>query len=180
MTPTETEVKVRVAAAAARAALQRAGARLVLARVFEDNLLFDDPRGGVRAGGGILRLRRVPTGGVLTFKSARTVKDGLKTREEIETEVKDPDALQMLLERLGFRPAFRYQKYRETWSLLDQAVVVDETPIGDFIEIEGVPEGIHRAAEALGFSRADYVTDSYVALFFASGGQGDMVFGTRP
>ncbi len=176
MTPTETEVKVRVAAAAARAALQRAGARLLEARVFEDNLLFDDAWGALRAAGGILRLRRVPRGGLLTFKGARRVEDGLKTREEIETEIGDPDALQVLLERIGFRPAFRYQKYRETWSLLDQTVVVDETPIGEFIEIEGVAEGIHRVAEALGFSRADYLTDSYVALFFASGGQGDMVF----
>lgn len=85
MTPTETEVKVRVAAAAARAALQRAGARLLEARVFEDNLLFDDAWGALRAAGGILRLRRVPRGGLLTFKGARRVEDGLKTREEIET-----------------------------------------------------------------------------------------------
>jgi adenylate cyclase class 2 len=113
---------------------------------------------------------------VLTYKGARRVQDGLKIREEIETEVKDADALQLLLERLGFRPVFRYQKYRETWSLHDQTVVVDETPIGDFVEIEGAREGIHRVAEALGFSRADYLTDSYVALFFAAGGRGDMVF----
>lgn len=165
-----------MAAAAARKALGRAGARLVEGRAFEDNLLFDDPRGDLRGGGSILRLRRVPGGGSLTFKGARRVQDGLKTREEIETEVKDPDALELVLQRLGFRPAFRYQKYRETWSLHDQTVVVDETPIGDFIEIEGSPEGIHRVAQALGFSRADYLTDSYVGLFFASGGQGDMVF----
>jgi adenylate cyclase class 2 len=90
--------------------------------------------------------------------------------------VKDADAAQLILERLGFRAAFRYQKYRETWSLLGQTVVVDETPIGDFLEIEGEAEGIHRAAEALGFTRADYLTDSYVGLFFAGGGKGDMVF----
>jgi adenylate cyclase class 2 len=174
--PTETEVKIRVAAPAARAALQRAGARLVHARAFEDNLLFDDPRGALRAASGVLRLRRLPQGGLLTFKGARRIEDGLKTREEIETEVADPDALQLVLERLGLRPVFRYQKYRETWSLLEQSVLVDETPLGDFIEIEGAAEGIHRVAEALGFSRVDYVTDSYVALFFAAGGTGDMVF----
>lgn len=176
MTPTETEVKVRVEASVARAALERAGATLAAPRVLEDNLLFDDARDSLRTGGGILRLRRRPGGGVLTYKGARRVQGGLKTREEIETEVKDPDAVQLLLERLLFRPGFRYQKYRETWSLLGQTVVVDETPIGDFVEIEGEAEGIHRAALALGFSRADYLTDSYVALFFAAGGKGDMVF----
>jgi adenylate cyclase class 2 len=112
----------------------------------------------------------------VTFKGRRRVENGLKSRDEIETEVKDADAAQLLLERLGFKAVFRYEKYRETWSLLEQTVVVDETPIGDFLEIEGDAEGIHRAATALGFSRADYLTDSYIGLFFAGGGKGDMVF----
>jgi len=145
-------------------------------REFEDNLLFDDRHFGLRSGGGILRLRRTPRGGLVTFKGRRREEGGLKTRDEIETEVADADATQLLLERLGFKPVFRYQKYRETWSLLGQMVVVDETPIGDFLEIEGEAEGIHQAARALGFSRADYLTDSYVGLFLAGGGKGDMVF----
>jgi adenylate cyclase class 2 len=174
---TETEVKLRVAgAAAARERLLRAGARLLAPRGFEDNVLFDDARGTLRQAGAVLRLRRTAAGGVLTYKGARRLEEGLKSREEIETYVSDPDEVALLLERLGYRKAFRYQKYRETWSLLGQTVVVDETPIGDFLEIEGEPGGIHRAAEALGFSRADYVSDSYVGLFFASGGKGDMVF----
>jgi adenylate cyclase class 2 len=174
--PTETEVKIRVAAASAREALRRAGAELAEPRAFEDNLLFDDARGALRAAGGVVRLRRLPAGGLLTFKGARRVEDGLKTREEIETAVDDPDAMQAMLERLGLRPVFRYQKHREGWRLLGQSVLVDETPVGDFIEIEGEAEGIHRVAEALGFSRADYLTDSYVGIFFAQGGKGDMVF----
>lgn len=177
MVPTETEIKLRLPEArAGRDALVAAGASLVHPRELEDNLLFDDARGALRAAGGVLRLRRTPRGGLLTFKGARRIVEGLKTREEIETHVEDPEALQLLLERLGFRPVFRYQKYRETWSFSGQEVVVDETPIGDFLEIEGEAEGIHRAASALGFSPADYVTESYVALFFAAGGKGDMVF----
>jgi adenylate cyclase class 2 len=72
---------------------------------------------------------------------------------------------------------FRYQKYRETYAWKDVEIVVDETPIGTFLEIEGPLEGIHAAAAALGYGRDDYVTDSYAGLFFASGGTGDMVFG---
>jgi adenylate cyclase class 2 len=153
-----------------------AGATLVHPRELEDNLLLDDDSRALSAAGGVLRLRRTPRGGVLTFKGVRRVVDGLKTREEIETGVRDPDALQLVLERLGFRQVFRYQKYRETWSFAGQEVVVDETPIGDFLEIEGEAEGIHRAAAALGFKRSDYVAESYVTLFFAAGGKGDMVF----
>lgn len=177
MVPTETEIKLRLSGApAGREALVAAGAVLVHPRELEDNLLFADS-GGVRlAEGGVLRLRRRPRGAVLTFKGPRRLVEGLKTRDEIETGVSDPDALQLVLERLGFRPAFRYQKYRETWSFSGQEVVVDETPIGDFLEIEGEPEGIHRAAAALGFRPSDYITESYVSLFFAAGGRGDMVF----
>lgn len=177
MVPTETEVKLRLpAASAGREALEAAGAALVAPRELEDNRLFDDAAGALRASGGVLRVRRLPRGGVLTFKGPPRIVDGLKTRDEVETQIADPEALSLVLERLGFRPRFRYQKYRETWSLLGQEVVVDETPIGAFLEIEGDPEGIHRVAERLGFTPADYVTESYVTLFFAAGGQGDMVF----
>jgi adenylate cyclase class 2 len=55
-------------------------------------------------------------------------------------------------------------------------VVLDETPVGTYLEIEGPLETIHRAARALGRGPEDYLTDSYAALFFAAGGAGDMVF----
>jgi adenylate cyclase, class 2 len=84
--------------------------------------------------------------------------------------------MQAVLRGLGFRPSFRYQKYRETWSHAGLEIVVDETPIGVFLELEGEPETIHRVAEALGYGQDDYVLDSYVSLFVAGGGTGDMVF----
>ena len=175
--PVETEIKLRMAGPeAARAAVARLGARLKKARHFEDNLLLDDPAGSLRAAGSVLRLRRVPEGGVLTHKGPRLLEAGLKSREERETAVADPDVLQDILERLGLRPVFRYQKYREAYEWRGQEIVVDETPIGTFLEIEGDPAGIHGAASALGFGPGDYVTDSYLGLFLAAGGQGDMVF----
>ena len=59
--PRETEVKLRVASAeAARERLRRAGAELVRERHFEDNVLFDDKAGSLRASGTVLRLRRTP------------------------------------------------------------------------------------------------------------------------
>jgi adenylate cyclase class 2 len=173
----ETEIKLRVAdVSAARETLLRAGAVLVRERHFEDNVLFDDRAGTLRASGTVLRLRTTPGGGVLTFKGPREDRDGLKSREERESAVDDPAALRVILKRLGYRPVFRYQKYRESWRHRGQEIEVDETPIGAFLEIEGDAGGIHAVAAELGFDRADYVLDSYVALFFAGGGQGDMVF----
>lgn len=175
--PRETEVKLRARElAAVREALQRLGATRVHERHFEDNVLFDDARGSLREQGTVLRLRRTPRGGLLTFKGPRDMSAGVKSREERETDVADPEALDGILRRLGYAPVFRYQKYRESWSHAGQAIELDETPIGAFVEVEGDEAGIHALAKALGYGPADYLDLSYVGLFFASGGSGDMVF----
>jgi adenylate cyclase class 2 len=175
--PRETEIKLRVASVkAVRERLRRLGAEVLRERHFEDNVLFDDEGGSLRASGTVLRLRQTHRGAVLTFKGPREIVDGVKSREQRETAVEAPEQVRAILRNLGYRPLFRYQKYRETWTHRGQEVAVDETPIGAFLEIEGDPEGIHVVAAELGFSPSDYVAESYVGLFFAGGGQGDMVF----
>ena len=42
-----------------------------------------------------------------------------------------------------------------------------ETPIGNFLEIEGRPRWIDRTARVLGFSTTDYITRSYGYLYLA-------------
>jgi adenylate cyclase class 2 len=160
----------------AREALERAGAVLVHDRHLEDNVLLDDASGSLASAGELLRLRRTPLGATLTFKGPRTVEGGIKSRSELEARVGDPDALEGILLSLGYRPVFRYQKYRETYALGPLEVVLDETPVGTFLEIEGDREGIREAANALGYGPADFISDSYASLYFASGGRGDMVF----
>lgn len=173
----ESEIKLRTAGAEpARQALARLGAALVRSRHFEDNVLFDDAHASLRARGSLLRLRRTSKGGVLTFKGPRRIVEGVKTREEIEASSSEPDALQAIVESLGLHPVFHYQKYRETYGWGDVEIVVDETPVGTFLELEGPLDAIHAAAAALGYGPADYITDSYAGLFLASGGTGDMVF----
>jgi len=175
--PRETEVKLRLESPdAVRERLRGVGAVLVRERHFEENVLFDDKAGSLREGGTVLRLRQTSHGGVLTFKGPREVEDGIKSREERETAVDDPEQVRAILRNLGYKPVFRYQKYRESWSYRGQEIEVDETPIGAFLEIEGDPEGIAKVARELGYSPADYVAESYVGLFLAGGGQGDMVF----
>jgi adenylate cyclase class 2 len=177
MGPVETEVKLRVAGPVeAREALGRAGASLARSRHFEDNVLFDDGARSLASRGELLRLRRTGEGGTLTFKGPRTVQGGIKSRPELEVDVPDADALERILLALGYRPVFRYQKYREVYTLRGAEVVLDETPIGTFLEIEGGEEQIHKASEALGREESEFISDSYAALFFASGGSGDMVF----
>lgn len=173
----EREIKLRMAGPGpAREALVRLGARRIRPRHFEENLLLDDRHSSLATAGKVLRLRRTDAGAVLTFKGPRQVVEGIKAREEIETAVGEPDVLEAILRGLGLLPVFRYQKYREVYEWKDVEIVLDETPVGTFIEIEGPITGIHASAAALGYSRADYVADSYVAIYLASGGKGDMVF----
>lgn len=170
-------MKLRIASpAAGHELLSREGASLVGPRHLEDNAVYDDAGFSLRSGGATLRLRRTPHGATFTYKGPRRLIEGVKTREEQETRVENPDALDATLRVLGFQVVFRYQKYRETWSLGGTEVVVDETPIGAFLEIEGEIAAIHAVAARLGFSPADYLAESYVALFFASGGRGNMTF----
>jgi adenylate cyclase class 2 len=175
--PTETEVKLPAADLdGLRQALIRLGARLTRERHLEDNVLFDDATGSLAAAGAVLRLRRTPGVSVLTYKGARRIEDGIKVREERQSVVEKPDEIHAVFAALGYRPVFRYQKYRESWTHRGQEIVLDETPVGTYVEIEGDPEGIRAVTADLGLDPGDYMTDSYVDLFFARGGQGDMVF----
>jgi adenylate cyclase, class 2 len=177
--PVESEIKLRMSGPGpAREAVARLGAALVRPRHFEDNVLLDDAGGALAGSGRTLRVRRTEAGVVLTFKGPRREREGVKSRQEIEASLPaaEGDALLDILRKVGFVPVFRYQKYRETYRYGEVEIVVDETPIGTFLEIEGSLPRIHAAAAALGRGPSDYITDSYAGLFLASGGTGDMVF----
>jgi adenylate cyclase class 2 len=148
-------------------------------RHFEDNLLFDDAQGTQRRAGRLLRLRRAGGAATVTWKGPAALAEGVRSREELELDVSDAEVFERILAGLGLLPTFRYQKYRETFAHDGAELVIDETPIGTFLEIEAEAESIHALAQALGFSRADYVLDSYVALFQKSGATGHMLFATR-
>jgi adenylate cyclase, class 2 len=86
-------------------------------------------------------------------------------REEIETRVVDAGAMRVMLERLGYEVVFRYEKYRAEFEMDGGMAVIDETPVGNFIELEGEAEWIDNRAEAMGFTSADYITLSYASLY---------------
>jgi len=176
--PVESEIKLSMdGPEAARAAVAALGATPGRPRHLEDNVLYDDASSSLYAAGQALRLRRAEGRAIVTCKGPRQERaDGVKSRPETEIEVSDGEAFHSILAALGYRKVFRYQKYRATFHWREVEIVIDETPIGTFLEIEGPVNVIHEAARALGRGPADYIADSYAALFFASGGKGDMVF----
>jgi adenylate cyclase, class 2 len=162
----EVEIKFRVAdVAQLQQKLAEAGFRQVTARTHEMNTLYDLPGHPLRDRGEVFRLRHYGERWKLTHKSKGTT-GRHKSRREIETAIEDGEKMAAILAALGFVPSFRYEKYRAEWSDGSGHVVIDETPIGELAEIEGPPEWIDRVAGRLGVTGRDYITDSYVALFF--------------
>lgn len=146
--------------------LRRAGFRRVTPRTHEMNTLYDLPTGELRSRGEVLRLREYGGHWKLTHKTKGNA-GRHKTRVENEVGVSDGQQAENILIALGYRPSFRYEKYRCEWSDGKGHVVLDETPIGNFGEIEGTPRWIDQTARALAVNRRSYITDSYVALFVA-------------
>jgi adenylate cyclase, class 2 len=146
-------------------ALRRSGFRLVTPPTHETNALYDLPGQKLRKQGALLRLRKYGKQWVLTHK-AKGKSGRHKMRVELETRVENGNQMDAILRALGFTPTFSYEKYRAEWSDKTGHVVLDETPIGNFGEIEGPPQWIDRTARALGISRANYITQTYADLFF--------------
>jgi adenylate cyclase, class 2 len=163
----ETEIKLRmVDAATARRLLRRAGFRVSRGRVFEANTVFDTTDLTLRAGQRLLRVREAGGVATITYKGQPEVSRH-KSREELELEVSDASRMASILDRLGFRPVFHYEKYRTEFRRPGSAgmATVDETPPGVFMELEGSPRWIDRTARQLGFGEKDYITASYGRLY---------------
>jgi adenylate cyclase class 2 len=167
--PVETEIKFRVDDLAELSKrLLAAGFRLQTPRSFESNVLYDTPDRRMRVRTEILRIRSYAGRWVLTHKrlpDSGPGEDTHKHRIETETEISDGDALAEVFLSIGLVAAFRYEKWRSEWEDGEGHCVVDETPIGNFAELEGSASWIDRAANRLGIEPSQYITLSYGRLF---------------
>jgi len=165
----ETEIKFRVDDPADLARrLREAGFHEDTPRTFESNVLFDTPDRSMRSRTEILRIRSYGDRWVITHKrlpDGRPGEDVHKHRIETETEVGDGEVLAQVFKSIGLVEAFRYEKWRSEWSDNHGHCVIDETPIGNFAELEGAPDWIDRTAAQLGVDRSSYITLSYGRLF---------------
>jgi len=210
----EIEIKLRIRDLRGfRRALARLGVRSSAGgsgRVREQNVLFDTAAHSLGKRGQLLRIRTESRAGagkgkkrgkqaLLTFKgpAGGRAKGGgsssskHQVREEVELVVSDGQALGSILEGLGMRPWFHYEKFRTQYRLpkaqrwaKDLVIDVDETPIGTYVELEGPAGAIDRAAAALGFTKENYIVANYFVLYLAEcrrRGQepGDMRFAKR-
>ena len=166
----EIEIKLAVRdPRAVRRRLAELGFRRVSARYFERNALFDSPGRRLRKKGSLLRLRLQRGRSELTFKGPRVGEGRFKERVEIESRVGGGVEIGEILEALGLKVAFRYEKYRTLYGRRgDPAhaeVAFDETPIGIYLELEGPRRWIDQVARALGYRVGEYITVSYGRLY---------------
>jgi adenylate cyclase, class 2 len=161
----EIEIKFRIGNLnASKRKLRDSGFHLETARTHEMNTLYDLPGEVLRHRKELLRLRQYGKDWKLTHKSGGKV-GRHSSRQELETKVADGKKMDSILRALGYAPSFRYEKFRAEWTDGKGQVVVDETPIGNFCEIEGSPRWIDATAKKLGVSREQYIMKNYATLF---------------
>lgn len=161
----EIEIKFRVGSLAALGRrLRSAGFRLETRPTREVNTLYDLPGEILRSRKELLRLRSYGSSWKLTHKSGGKATRH-SSRAELETGVSDGKQMEAILRALGYSPSFRYEKFRAEWTDGKGSVVVDQTPIGNFCEIEGTPRWIDATAKKLGVEQQEYITKNYATLF---------------
>ena len=144
-------------------------------RTFEQNTLFDTPNRDLRLRRQLLRLRQYGPIWTVTHKRQPDQIDTsdtlrYKIRIETETHVDDGPATAEIFTQLGYSAVFRYEKYRTEWSqFISEEIfghlVLDETPIGTYAELEGPTDWIDRTLSDLEIDPATCLTDSYGKLF---------------
>jgi adenylate cyclase, class 2 len=147
------------------------GFAVVAPRTLEVDQLYDRvtliaPIGELRESDQILRLRKSGADATVTYKGPAS-RERYKSREEIEFDISDAEAFHLVLERLGYRSGFRYEKYRTKFAREGEPgiLTLDETPVGVFLELEGPKDWIDATATQLGFKSDDYLTMSYASLY---------------
>lgn len=144
---------------------------------FEENTVY---RGGrLDLGGCALRLRRVDSHAILTFKQRFPSKSPIKYQQEEETTVANADAVHAIISALGFRVGLVYEKRRVQWDVGRAKVVIDELPFGLFMEIEASAREIKRVEKLLAAETLPPVMETYPSLTLRLGKQRNGIFEAR-
>jgi adenylate cyclase class 2 len=167
----EIEIKLRLPnkLGKIRRRLRAMGFRMIKRRALESNVLFDNSKRTLRKHGKLIRVRNINGRSVLTYKGPAEP-GKYKKRPELEIGLPEGASMDEILTQIGYRPVFRYEKFRTEYTKragITGKVLLDETPIGNFLEIEGTPRWIDSSARLLGFSPDDYITRSYGYLYLA-------------
>ena len=134
-------------------------------RVFETNIRYEDKDNSMMKKKSLLRLRQDKKA-TLTFKSVPPEKSQAFTiYKELEVEVNEFETTGHILEALGYHPAQKYEKWRETFALDQTLFCMDSMPFGNFLEIEGAEKEIRHYAAQLDLSWHKRILSNYLEMF---------------
>jgi len=164
---TEVELKAVVHdPAAARTRVEAAGGVLDFEGALEDRR-YDTRTSALARRDHVLRTRvyRDSTGARATvdWKGATRQEGGYKVREEIGAAVADPDALALILQRLGYRVSREIDREVAQYALGEATVRFERYPQMDvLVEVEGPPAEIERAIAVLAMPRDAFTGERLV------------------
>ena len=161
MIETEIKIKVQDLHSVKRKIKQKGG--IYESSFFEDNIVFDDAHGTLFKKRYLLRLRKSDR--VTVTVKTPMEKGRYKVMQEYEIQVSDFDQTLSILNILGYKKVFRYQKMREIFSVQRTKVFLDDTPIGYYIEIEGEGPDIEHTAKLLGLDGEEKITRNYFEVY---------------
>ncbi|MEO8561104.1 MAG: class IV adenylate cyclase [bacterium] len=146
-----------------RSLVESAGGVIVFAGRLEDRR-WDTYDRALAAKDHVLRVR--------VYRTASEVRAGLdwkgptrrdgryKLREELGTNVSDPDVLNAMLIHLGYEVTIAIDREIEQYDLDGTMIRFEHYPrMDDLVEVEGTPERIEQAIEVLGLPRDGFTTD---------------------
>ena len=161
----ETEAKIKIADwKIFREKILKAGAVMEKDRALEKNTLYDFPGATLREKQQAIRVRTTGRKTFLTFKGTPRKSRKFKVREEFETEVKKEKALLKILRKMGLSPVFRYRKRRTVFRKGRLKICLDETPAGNYCELEGEKSDIVRFLKTIGVAKSELIKLDYIQL----------------
>jgi predicted adenylyl cyclase CyaB len=96
----------------------------------------------------------------LEWKGPTETQDVYKIREEVSTLVEDFDSLEQILTRLGFIVTMEIDREIAQYQIGGATVRFESYPRMDvLVEVEGEPDSIEQAIEALGIARGQFSSD---------------------
>lgn len=147
----------------ARHAVEEAGGRSVFAGRLEDRR-YDSANHALAGRDEVLRLRTYRNAegahAHLDWKGRTQVVNAFKVRDELTTQVTDPDALATMLDRLGYVVIREIDRDIAQYILNGTTIRFERYPRMDtLVEVEGTPDGIEAAIAAMRIPRSSFTTE---------------------
>lgn len=147
-------------------------------RVLERNIVYDFRDNRLKKMDYLFRLRESGGQVILTFKKSRnhSAHPSLKIRDEIDVNISCSERMHAICQGIGLKPVFIYEKYRTTFAKGEIHLMIDETPIGNFLEVEASKKDIEDLLPKLDAKMEDCLSLTYWELFRQKSKKKHMLF----